>query len=214
MKSSIIAVIGFVFCIACSNQKEKEASSDTIVVKKDTTTVTKDTTIVETQVSVATPAPVIVEVEHTNSIMVEKGDTIYTSTRQDMFVSDPYDFYLDAHTIEELVGEKVKTEEKEFKGGDDYDAYTYTTVEFGTTSISFYSYPGKHSCRITTPLLPLKDGIKVGMKKEDFLKTFSFDDDKAPTVSIYRLYADYGYMDFTFKEGVLETVYAFYEEGS
>jgi len=115
MKLPIILSIGLVFFIACSKQKEKETGNDTTVVINNTITVTKDTILVETQAPVATPAPVILEMEHTNSIKVEKGDTIYTSTGQDIFVSDPYDFYLDANSIEELVGEKVKTEEKKFK---------------------------------------------------------------------------------------------------
>ncbi|MES1182095.1 MAG: hypothetical protein ABUL44_04800, partial [Flavobacterium sp.] len=87
------------------------------------------------------------------------------------------------------------------------------TVTSGDTEISFYDFAGKHFSDINTPLLPLKYGIKVGMKKNDFLTAIGFDSVAVADANRYRLTDDYGEMQFYFRADSLYRIYAHYEEG-
>lgn len=208
MKAISILAIGFSCCMACSGSKNESAENN------DTTTLETDTVLQENTSTVS-----IVTTTNDSALYVagelqeEKGEFVYVSSNQYSFISDPYDFSLSAASIEELLGGEAETKVEEFEGGEDYSAYTYSTITFNDTKISFYDYPGKHFSTITTPLLPLKNGIKIGMKKDDFLQALGFLDSNAPKATVYRLEDDYGSIDFSFRADTLYLIYAYYEEG-
>ncbi len=208
MKSISALAIGFSCCLACSGSKNEVAEDS------DTTILEADTTIQENSFMVSSDSTTYDSALYVpGEIIEEKGEFVYVVLNQYSFISDPYDFSLNTASIEDLLGEEAQTKVEEFEGGEDYSAYTYSTITFNDTEISFYDYPGKHFSNITTPLLPLKNGIKIGMKKEDFLQAMSFVDASATKAIVYRLVDDYGSMDFSFRADTLYLIYAHYEEG-
>jgi hypothetical protein len=209
MKSSILLVMAACL-LACSGSKTTDATTveDTISVNVDTVShqniTMTDTTSTMLDDSIQ---------NDDDEVIQEKGENVYLSQHQFSFISNPYDFSLDASTIENLLGEQAQTKTESFEGGEDYGPYTYTTITLGDNEISFYDYAGKHFSNITTPLLPLKNGIKIGMKKADFQTAMGFNGELTSTVNIFRLVDDYGNMDFSFRGDTLYLIYARYEEG-
>lgn len=208
MKPQLLLIVGFSCCLACETKKNESTTSDSTVVLS-TDTVILDNNQTPGITPTANYEPTSTEGDY---LMDEKGETVYVSPNQYSFISDPYDFSLDASTIENMLGEGAEKEVEEFEGGEDYGPYKYTTITYQTTSIGFYNFDGKHFSTIDTPLLPLKNGIKIGMKKEDFITAMGFDVN-ASQATLYRLVDDYGHMDFTFRMDTLSLIYAHYEEG-
>ena len=143
----------------------------------------------------------------------EEGHLVFMSGNQYSFIYSPYDFTLDSASVVTLLGENVVAKVEHVEGGEDYQPYSYFNISQGDTEISFYDYPGKHFCTVTTSRLPLKRGIVIGMKKESFLKAMEFASTNAKRADHYKLYDDYGYMDFKFQADTLAQFSAQYEEG-
>jgi hypothetical protein len=194
-----------ILAVACTPPDNKEA------ITNDSTVVGPDT--------IATPVVAATSVVEEREIILDGGltikgeDTVIDVSNQWAFISDPYDFSLDVSTIKELLGEQAEFKEENFEGGEDYEPYSYYTVTYNESKISFYSYPGKHFSTINTPLLPLKNGIKIGMAKRDFLSAMNFTGDSISHVTLFRLFDDYGSMEFRFRADTLNVISAYYEEG-
>jgi hypothetical protein len=189
--------------ISCSTPKNES------IISQAPASATKDT--------LKTVADVVAKQEvtqlQTGDLREEKGEWVYTISNEYSFVSSPYDFDLNSATIESMLGAQAKTSVEEVEGGDDYDAYSISTVTFKDSKISFYSYPGKHSADIYTDLLPFKNGIKVGMTKQEFMKAMAIGGEDALKATVYELTDDYGYVKFSFRDDKLHNIYVTYEEG-
>jgi hypothetical protein len=211
MRLTSILATALIFCLACNESKRPEETVD-----NDTTTVIEtETEVIENQPVDPTPSTATEEPIMVSRVgeLIEVGGKMVYSSEDYSFLSDPYGFPLDASTIENLLGEKAETKVQEFEGGEDYSAYTYSTITFEDSEISFYSYSGKHSSTIRTPLLPLKNEVMIGMKKEDFLTAMSYDDVNTSEANVFRLFNDYGSMNFSFQADTLYLIHAYYEEG-
>lgn len=191
---------------ACSPSDNKEQTSTT-----DSASLIVDTVSTPAvSTSIATEKP---EIILDGGLTIKGEDTIIDVPNQWAFISDPYDFSLDVSTIKELLGEGAESKEENFEGGEDYEPYSYYTVTHEKAEMSFYSYPGKHFSTITTPLLPLKNGIRIGMSKQAFLSAMNFVGDSTSNVTLFRLMDDYGSMEFRFRADTLNMIYANWEEG-
>src|ERR1041385_1835078 len=98
----------------------------------------------------------------------------YVLENQFRYISSPFDFNLDSATVMELLGPGTLITSQYTPPGEDqyggaYEGFYYYDVMAGDTKLSFYSYSGKHHADINTPSLPLKNGVKIGMTKTDFL---------------------------------------------
>lgn len=210
MKQVSIIAIGIMIFVACSQQKNPELASgpDTTIVNTST-----DSTIQETVPVSTTPTTTYDSASDGTELIQEKGELVYISKNEFSYVSNPYEFYLEAEVIEKLLGDEAETKAQEFEAGEDYSAYTYTTIKYRDTEISFYDYSGKHMATITTALLPLKNGVTIGMKKPDFISAMGYDGVNALKANMFRLLDDYGQMEFSFRADTLYHIYAHYEEG-
>jgi hypothetical protein len=94
-----------------------------------------------------------------------------------------------------LLGKTAKYKEEKFPGGEDFEPYTVSYLTFGETELMEYSYGGMHSAYIDTPLLSLKEDIKVGMEKDEFLQKF-----KLPSLNenVFVIRDEYGSVTFNF----------------
>lgn len=202
----VISIILIVVVISCSSQENKtQAVEDSTVSAIDS--------ITAPPVIVATTPPEQTSIVLDGGLTVKDGDTIMYVSNQWAFISDPYDFSLDPDVIKELLGEEAQSKEEQYEAGEDYEAFSYYTVTYKDTELSFYSYPGKHFSSITTPLLQLKNGIRIGMTKQDFLKAMNFTGDSVRYATLFNLSDDYGYMEFRFRADTLNFIYANWEEG-
>lgn len=130
------------------------------------------------------------------------------------FIYNPYDFPLEANVIEALLGNNVEINEKYVQSGEFDEGYVFTQITYGDTKLSFYDYEGKHRAKITTPKLPLKNGIRIGMSKQNFIKAMKFDGDKAQQANLFTLEDEgYGTMSFYFSKDILYLIDGYYEEG-
>jgi hypothetical protein len=141
----------------------------------------------------------------------------YVIKNQDGYISSPFDFNLDSATVLGLLGEETVIKSRYTPAGEDqvgsYEAYTFYEVEAGDTKMNFYDYGSKHYADIYTPALGLKNNIKVGMSKDDFLVAMSIDDQRAHDLNIFSINDFYGDMSFYFENDVLIRVRVDYEEG-
>lgn len=149
----------------------------------------------------------------------DSTEIVFEIANQWSFISNPYDFELDTETVLNLLGEEARLKQENYEAGDDdyfgqYDAYSYYTIEGPGAEISFYSYPGKHYSTITTPVLPLKNNVRIGMSKINFINAMSIiSEDRLSTVTKFTLHDDYGYMFFLFRADSLNKIHIYYEEG-
>jgi hypothetical protein len=199
--NSQLYLLTLLACLACNTSKKE------VVIKSDSTDVVKDSA---KAVVVTTEEQVVVR---SGELKEEKGEFVYTIANDYSFVSSPYDFDLSATTIESMLGPEAKTSVEEFEGGEDYDAYSITTITFKDSKISFYSFAGKHFADIYTDLLPFRNGIKVGMTKQDFIKAMALEGEDALKATTYEMLDDYGSMKFSFRDDKLYNIYVSYEEG-
>jgi hypothetical protein len=109
-----------------------------------------------------------------------------------------------------LLGKTAKYKEEKFPGGEDFEPYTVSYLTFGETELMEYSYGGMHSAYIDTPLLSLKEDIKVGMEKDEFLQKF-----KLPSLNenVFVIRDEYGSVTFNFFNGTLKGISFYYEYG-
>lgn len=194
-------------------KQEKASTSDsTIVADSTVATMVMSTPIVEEENAIQ-PARV------QRGIAEDSVEIVFEIPNQWSFISDPYDFELDTETILNLLGEEARLTETKFEAGEDeyggnYDAYSYYTIEGPGAEISFYSYPGNHNATITTPVLPLKNNVSIGMSKTDFINAMSIiSEDSLSTVTKFTLHDDYGYMYLLFRADTLNKIHVYYEEG-
>lgn len=131
----------------------------------------------------------------------------------EFMLPDIFDFSIcnDQTELEERLGRNARFEVREFEGGDDYDAYSLCSFKFEDSEGEEYSYGGMHRAIIQSPLLPLKNGIQIGMSKSDFLKKFGMEDREE---NEFEMKDDYGSAGFTFLDGILVLVTFHYEYGT
>ncbi|MGW9684538.1 hypothetical protein [Flagellimonas sp. 2504JD1-5] len=129
------------------------------------------------------------------------------------FLYHPYNFELDVDELKKLLGDEVEVKKKEVAEDDYSDAYTFYTINYQETKLTFYDYEGKHSATITTPLLPMINGIRIGMDHKDFLKAIKLEKKEAPKANTYSIFDEYGSIDFSFRADTLYLIKGYYEEG-
>ncbi|HEY0769080.1 MAG TPA: hypothetical protein VGD31_02010 [Sphingobacteriaceae bacterium] len=201
----LVTFVPAILCAACAPSANNDSP------KNDSTVAVNDS--VATPVIEAATEEEVPEVVLEGGLTIKDGDTIIYVPNQWAFISDPYDFSLDTYSVRELLGDEVTEKVEEFEGGEDYDPYSFYTLTYGDTKLQFYSYPGKHFSTITTPLLPLKNEIKIGMTRSDFLKAMNFKGDSLSYATLFTRSDDYGYMNFRFRADTLNLIYASWEEG-
>ena len=103
------------------------------------------------------------------------------------FLYHPYDFELDVDEIKKILGEEVQVKIEKLEEDKYDDAYTFYTINYKDSELSFYDYEGKHSATITTPLLPMINGIRIGMTHKNFLKAIKFEEKEAPKANVYSI---------------------------
>lgn len=203
-----LLVLAVAFIAACSSPK-----SETAV---DSTNVAPDTVSLQASVETGTS-------EETSSSESQSEEAVetgrlndsgeYMIANQPSYITDPFAFALDSATIMDLLGEETTIESTQAPGGDDYEAYSFYRVKNGKTSLSFYSYSGKHFADIDTPLLPMRYDIVIGMAKAEFLEKMDLSGADAEGADVFTIDDDYGSLSFYFGEGKLVRVYVSYEEG-
>lgn len=162
VRYTLVLFILFISCMPNKNSQnqEKTTSNDTVVHKVKTIS-----NNIEEPKTTTDP---------TNTGTEEQSDLEY-SIEDKGWLYNPFDFPLEAETIKFLLGEEVEIKEEYVD--DENGAYTYTTVTYQDTKISFYGFGG-YETQITTPKLSVLDGIKIGMKKTDFIEAMKFDPKK------------------------------------
>ncbi len=196
VRYTLVLFILFMSCMPKKNSQnqEKTTSNDTVVHKAKTISnnIEEPKTITET-----------------NTGTEEQPDLEY-SIEDKGWLYDPFDFPLEIEAIKSLLGEEVEIKEEYVD--DEHGAYTYTTVTYQDTEISFYDFGG-YETKITTPKLSVMDGIKIGMKKTDFIEAMKFDPKKTATANIFSLTDIYGNMEFRFQSDTLYRISGYYQEG-
>ena len=148
-----------------------------------------------------------------NKTSEQESKVEYTTDDKDGFLYNPYDFPLEIEAIKALLGNEIEIKEEYFEGDEYSEGYTQITIIQGDTRISFYDYEGKHEAKITTPKLPLHNGIKIGLDRQDFINAMKFTDEKAKNANIFTLVDDYGAMTFSFRKDTLYLIEGYYAEG-
>ncbi|MEW2920613.1 hypothetical protein AB1A65_04035 [Muricauda sp. ANG21] len=145
-----------------------------------------------------------------NSGTEEQDIAEYSVDDEKGLLYNPYDFSLELEPIKTLLGVGVEVNEEYVD--DEQGPYLYTTITYKDTEISFYDFGG-HEVKITTPKLTVCEGIKIGMKKADFVKSMKIDPKKMEAASIFSLVDTYGYMGFHFRSDTLYLISGYYKEG-
>jgi hypothetical protein len=200
MKSLSLLIIASLICSNCSGPKSEASATDSTEVSSDSISLPSEDSDVNS-------AP-----ENTLT-SDEEAEVIYEITTQPGFISDPFDFELSAETLKNILGPETQVMEEEFEGGEDYSAYTYVTVSCKDNELKFYSYSGKHFADINTSRLALKKGIRIGITKTSFLDKMELNGDDASYANTFKIYDNYGEMEFRFKADTLSHIYVSYEEG-
>jgi hypothetical protein len=200
MKSQLCLIIVFLIFIHCSGPKPETNETDSTQIATDSISLPSDESDVNP--------------ESENTLTSEnETEVIYEITTQPGFISDPFDFELNAETLKNLLGPQTQIMEQDFEGGEDYPAYTHITVTCADNELKFYSYSGKHFADINTSRLPLKKGIQIGISKASFLDKMELTGDDASYANTFKIYDSYGEMEFSFKADTLSHIYVSYEEG-
>jgi hypothetical protein len=148
------------------------------------------------------------------------ADGVYTITNNSLSVGDPFDFSLDTTTIRDLLGIVTFTTTEYPAGKDDYggeySAFTYYEAFSDKTTLSFYSYSGKHHADIYHPNLIIKNNIFVGITRQEFIDRMSLEGNGPYEAKVFTINDDYGSMSFYFDgddKDALNRIYVYYEEG-
>jgi hypothetical protein len=212
MKSFLLPAAALMISAACSTSQTETTANDSTALQLDTTELqfqnNDDTT--------DAPAPESVDGSLQGSLD-ENGAYVIEGTYG--YVSDPFGFSLDVESLQEILGEKMFVKRTDTEGGEDedgqrYEGYTYYEVSYGETELSFYSYTGKHHASIVTPLLVMKNDIRIGTRRADFLENMSINDSSALGAKSFLLNDDYGSLRFTFEADTVSLIRVFYEEGT
>jgi hypothetical protein len=208
MLTTLMVVL--IIACACSSPKS-ESVVDSTGVAADA--VAPDTVALEAS---ASALPIEADAEVGSGGLNSDGEYVITSEQS--YIYAPFAFLLDSAAIMEILGEDATIEANYTPSAEDdegrYEAYTFYRVKYGETSMSFYSYSGKHFADIKTPLLPMKYEIVVGMEKGVFLEKMSLSGEEAENADVFTINDDYGSMSFYFSEGKMTRVYVSYEEGT
>lgn len=210
----LLAVICAASLCACSPTTTESASTaDTTVAELDTTTFaeTDDAPPEDASMYDADPG----DKAPTGKL---DGDNYSIFAQSSMVsVSSPFDFSLDSASLMDLLGEETRIEATIAPPGEDemgpYDGYTYYELKSGKTTLTFYSYSGKHTADIYTDKLTVGGGIAVGMSLDEFIEKM-FLDEEAKNARSFTINDDYGSMSFYFDtEDKLININVYYEEG-
>ena len=183
----------FMTSLSCRNRGNTQKANETgEVVQMDTTQTEK-------------PKRTITEENN-----IQAGESVSFESQGELY--NPYDFLLEVKAIKALLSSGVEVKQQDVD--DEYGPYTYTVIHYQDTELSFYDYEGSHKAKITTPKLSVLNGIKVGMKKEDFMKAMKYDAEKVGKATIFNLTDDYGNFEFLFRADTLYLIKGYYEEGN
>ncbi|WP_190810373.1 hypothetical protein [Flagellimonas sp. S3867] len=201
MKLYILSFLLFFGCLPQNSQTNKKK-----IQKEEVNTENKDAITLE-----------IEEPEDYAGLREATGDSIevlYMAAHKYYdFLYHPYDFDLEISKLKKILGEEATVSIQMVEANEYDEEYSIHTVSYTETKLVFYDFEGKHSATITTPLLPLINGIKVGMTQEDFIKTIKLEEKEAPKTNVYSIFDDYGAMDFSFRADTLYLIKGYYEEG-
>jgi hypothetical protein len=146
-------------------------------------------------------------------LFMQERDTALEIATRKLSVRDPYAFKLDAGEIKAKLGAGTISETEEIDAIDQSPAYTFSTIAKDNSKIRFSSL-GNHEAEIGTSLLPLKNDSKVGMLKSSFIQKMAGENVNAQKASLFKLYDDFGYINFYFKADTLNNIVVFYEQGN
>jgi hypothetical protein len=147
-----------------------------------------------------------------DELFMQEGDTALEISTKKFSVGDPFAFKLNAADIKARLGAGTISETEDIDAIDQSPSYTISTITKGKSMIRFSSI-GNHEAEISTSLLPLKNEIKVGMSKSSFIQRMAPENIDARKASLFKLYDDYGYINFYFKADTLNNIVIFYEQG-
>ncbi len=187
--------------LGCAPAQQETASADSTVLAPDTTTTSDE---VDTSIN---EDAALQDADPGNVFVIEGGYN---------YISDPFEFSLDSATLQEMLGEDAVITSQSFPGGEDelgtYGAYSYYELAATGVKMSFYSYSGKHFADVDTSSVKFRNGVVVGMSKDEFIKAMSLPEE-ALEKDLFKIFDDYGQMSFTFVDNKLINVYVSYEEG-
>lgn len=190
--------------LSCSAPpKEQDAKTDSVT-KPTESTANQYTTVI------AEPQTKVIEVSGKHSIL---DSIVYLEWPTLLTLPDIFEFSVcnDQYSLAETLGKEALFRNEDFPGGEDYNAYTVCYLTFRNSELMEYSYGGMHNAFIDTPLLPLREGIEVGMTKAEFSEKF-----KLPALdqNVFSIYDDYGSVKFRFGNDTLRVVAFYYEYGT
>jgi hypothetical protein len=172
----------------------------------DSTVVSKDSVATESVLASEQPDSLFVPLPY------KLATEVYEISNQGSYISDPFAFSLNVQELRNILGDSIEVTEQDFEGGEDYPAYSYSTVKWGDNELKFYDYSGKHYASVETPLLLFRNDVKIGMTRSSFIDNMQLPAD-ATDVSEYVINDDYGQMSFHFRADTLYWIYVSYEEG-
>jgi hypothetical protein len=208
MKKQLVAGCIIIACIAimgCTNQKAERSGNEG---ETDSTESGEASEASAPTTTLTSPDTSLIA----EDLFSEEGETVLEISSKKISVSNPYDFKLNPEEIKSRLGSDAVIEAEEIPSTEDYPGYTMYTIRGGNSQIKFGNNVGMHFAEIRTGMLPLKDGIGIGMSKSLFMERMSIESAEAPKASVYKLYDDYGYMNFYFKGDTLSLIRISYNE--
>jgi hypothetical protein len=203
--SAPLIVILLVALIACANRKsENDNKGDQVSV--DTGEASEASAPTTTLTS---PDTALIAEE----LFPEKGEIALEISSKKLPIANPYNFELNAETIRSKLGSAGIVTAEDVASTEDYPGYTIYTVTGSNSQVKFGNNIGSHYAEIQTRALPLKNGIVVGMSKPSFIQKMSIESPEASKATLFKLYDDYGYMNFFFKADTLSLIRFSYDEG-
>jgi len=174
----IIPTLIIATMIGCSPVQKEESSQDTTALPVDSTSVVDDLG---------------------EEYVIEDGIS---------YLTDPFDFSLDSASVQKLLGTAAsfsvtKTpadEDQEIEAGSLYE------VTAPGVKLTFATNSSKYHAEISTAKVPFKNGIVVGMSKNDFIKAMDLPAD-ASKANAFGIYGDHGSMSFEFQKEKLSHIY-------
>jgi len=199
-----IAMIVLFSAIACTNHKT-EGGGDA----KDSLSYAEPSEASAPTTTLSSPDTTLVA----EDLISEHGESVLEISSTKLPLSNPYDFKLDAEKIKSLLGPNATMETQKVAVVDDNPGYTMYTINDNNARIKFASDQRSHNAEIQTRALRLKNGITVGMLKESFVKKMSIENSAASKATLFKLYDDYGFMNFYFKSDTLNLIKIEYAKG-
>jgi hypothetical protein len=206
-------------CYACTpGQADTQAdvqALDSVIVETDTVAI--DSAELQAEMDEEGHDEDVTEIDPDQITGTLSADGEYTITNQGIYPSDPFGFSLDTTAVRELLPDAT-FKYTEYPGGKDeyggeYSGFTYFEVFSDKTTLSFYSYSGKHHADIYTPDLMMSRQIHVGMTKETFIENMALNGTDPNNAKVFTISDDYGSVSFHFDGDILQRIYVYYEEG-